>query len=78
MEITNLFFSRREEALLSGDYNSYRAQTSRRIHTVRKKLGHTTPKGRKYATKAPITAENVGADTGYVILSSALIAGLCS
>jgi signal recognition particle subunit SRP68 len=74
MDITKLFFSRREEALLSGDYNSYRAQTSRRIHTVRKKLGHTTPKGRKYAAKAPITADNVGTSTGYMIFSSALVA----
>ncbi|KAL1970689.1 hypothetical protein VTN77DRAFT_4333 [Rasamsonia byssochlamydoides] len=73
MEITNFFFSRREQALLVGDYNSYRAQTSRRLHTVRKKLGQTTPKGRKYTAKPPVTAENVGSNTAYahlLILSS--------
>ncbi|OKL59498.1 hypothetical protein UA08_05406 [Talaromyces atroroseus] len=62
MDITNLFFSRREESLLSGDYNTYRAQTSRRLHTVRKKLGRTTPKGRKYNTEAPITSEDVASN----------------
>lgn len=66
MEITDLFFSRREQALLVGDYNSYRAQTSRRLHTVRKKLGQTTPKGRKYTAKPPVTAENVGSNVAYV------------
>lgn len=59
MDITNFFFSRRQEALVTGDYNSYRAQSARRLHTLRKKLGQTTPKGRKYTPKAPITAENV-------------------
>jgi signal recognition particle subunit SRP68 len=73
MEITDFFFSRREEALLVGDYNSYRAQTSRRLHTVRKKLGQTTPKGRKYAAKPAITAENVTSNTGYVFATLCIL-----
>uniref|UniRef100_A0A093UQD6 Signal recognition particle subunit SRP68 n=1 Tax=Talaromyces marneffei PM1 TaxID=1077442 RepID=A0A093UQD6_TALMA len=59
----NLFFTRREESLLSGDYNTYRAQTSRRLHTIRKKLGHTTPKGRKFNAEVPVTSEDVASDT---------------
>jgi signal recognition particle subunit SRP68 len=66
MEITNLFFTRREESLLSGDYNTYRAQTSRRLHTIRKKLGRTTPKGRKFNAEAPVTSEDVASDQQYV------------
>jgi signal recognition particle subunit SRP68 len=66
MEITDFFFSRRENALLAGDHNSYRAQSSRRLHTVRKKLGQTTPRGRKYAAKPQITAQNVGSNQEYV------------
>lgn len=66
MEITEFFFSRRENALLAGDYNAYRAQSSRRVHTVRKKLNQTTPKGRKYTARPPISAENVGSNQEYV------------
>ncbi|KAK2758186.1 hypothetical protein FQN54_004030 [Arachnomyces sp. PD_36] len=68
MEITNFVVSHREEALLIGDYDAYRAQLSRRLHTVRKRLGQTTPKGRKYTPKAPVTAENVAANTEYIHL----------
>jgi RNA-binding signal recognition particle 68 len=67
MEITDLFFARREESLLSGDHNTYRAQTSRRLHIVRKKLRRTTPKGRKYSTEAPITSEDVASNPQYVV-----------
>lgn len=66
MEITDSIVSRRQEALLVGDYNIYRAQTSRRLHTVRKKLALTTPKGRRYTAKPPVTAENVGSNVEYV------------
>lgn len=66
MEITDLFYTRREEALLSGDYNTYRTQTSRRLHTIRKKLGRTTPKGRKFNAEAPVTSGDVASDTEYV------------
>lgn len=66
MDITNFVVSYREEALLIGDYNTYRAQLSRRLHTVRKRLGQATPKGRKYTSKAPVTAEDVGRNTEYL------------
>ncbi|OAX85086.1 hypothetical protein ACJ72_00529 [Emergomyces africanus] len=74
MDITTFIVSRREAALLTGDYNSYRAQLSRRLHTIRKKLGQTTPRGKKYSPKKlTITAESVAKDTNfaYLILLSA-------
>lgn len=66
MDITSFIVSHREDALLAGDYNSYRAQLTRRLHTIRKKLGQTTPRGKKYSAKPTITAEKVANDTKYV------------
>jgi signal recognition particle subunit SRP68 len=66
MEITDYIFKEREEVLLVGDYNAYRAHATRRLHKLRKKLGQTTPKGRKYTAKAPVTSENVGTNASYV------------
>ncbi|KAJ9209748.1 hypothetical protein DTO166G4_8657 [Paecilomyces variotii] len=68
MEITDSIYSRRQQAFLVGDYNTYRAQTTRRLHTVRKKLAQTTPKGRKYTAKPPVTAEDVASNVAYVHL----------
>ncbi|KAL1854668.1 signal recognition particle subunit srp68 [Paecilomyces lecythidis] len=68
MEITDFIYSRRQQAFLVGDYNTYRAQTTRRLHTVRKKLAQTTPKGRKYTAKPPVTAEDVAGNVLYVHL----------
>ncbi|OJJ47716.1 hypothetical protein ASPZODRAFT_131274 [Penicilliopsis zonata CBS 506.65] len=68
MEVTDFIFSRREEVLLTGDYNAYRAQSSRRLHKLRRKLGQTTPKGRKYVAKRAVTAEDVGENAAYVHL----------
>lgn len=59
MDITNFVISKRNDALLIGDYGSYRTALSRRILTLRRKLGRTSPKGKKYAAKAPITAEDI-------------------
>ena len=59
MDLTDFIISRRNEALLVGDYGLYRKQSSRRLLTVRRKLGRTSPKGRKYTAKAPITAEDI-------------------
>lgn len=70
MDITDFIFSQREDVLLVGDYNAYRAHASRKIHKLRKKLGQTTPKGRKYTTKPPVSAENVGSHVEYVLSSS--------
>ncbi|KAK5001840.1 signal recognition particle subunit srp68, partial [Cryomyces antarcticus] len=61
--------SRRDNALLLGDYGSYRSQLSRRLLTVRKRLGRTTtPKNGKYAPKAPLTARDVGRNREFVDL----------
>ncbi|KAL2360202.1 hypothetical protein RJZ56_006945 [Blastomyces dermatitidis] len=68
MDITSFIVSHREDALLAGDYNSYRAQLSRRLHTLRKKLGQTTPRGKKYSPKPTITAENIAKDTSFAFL----------
>lgn len=66
MDITEYIFARREEVLLAGDYNAYRAHTTRKVHNVRKKLGQATPKGRKYTAKPPITADDVGQNVACV------------
>lgn len=65
MDITQFVTERRDSALLLGDYNSYRAQLSRRIVTIRRKLGRTTSKNAKYAPKPPITAEEIGHNHEY-------------
>ncbi|KAF1940037.1 hypothetical protein EJ02DRAFT_407373 [Clathrospora elynae] len=62
MDITKFVADFRESAFLLGDYSTYRAQLSRRLRTVRKKLGRATPKKAKYAAKAPVTAEEIGAN----------------
>lgn len=59
MDITKYIVDYREAAFLLGDHGTYRAQLSRRLRIVRKKLGRATPKNAKYSTKAPVTAEQV-------------------
>ncbi|KAJ5579232.1 hypothetical protein N7450_008099 [Penicillium hetheringtonii] len=68
MEITDFIFKEREDLLLVGDYNAYRAHATRRLHKLRKKLGQATSKGRKYTAKPAVTAENVGTNVAYVHL----------
>ncbi|KAF7190262.1 Signal recognition particle subunit SRP68 [Pseudocercospora fuligena] len=58
MEITQFVASHRE-ALLIGDYNTYRAQLSRQLLATRKRLGRATNKREKFAAK-PVTAEDIG------------------
>lgn len=58
MNITSSIVSERDRALLGGDYSAYHAQTTRKIHNLRRRLGSAT-RGRKYTPKAPVTAENV-------------------
>lgn len=62
MEVTKFVLTGRENALLYGDYASYRSQLSNRIHNLRKKLGIATKPRAKYTAKAPVTAEDVGAN----------------
>ena len=68
MDLTAFVVSRRESALLLGDYNSYRAQLSRRLLTLRKRLGRTTLKGKKYTPKTPITAGDIASNHEYSCL----------
>lgn len=67
MDITAFIVAQRNKALLVGDYGSYRKQLSRRLLTVRKKLNYVSSKGRKYAPKAPITAEDIANNHEYYI-----------
>ncbi len=72
MEITRFVVSGRDHALLYGDYSTYRLQLSRRLLSVRKKLGRTTKKGAKYTNKVPVTAQDVGNNNLLVITELAL------
>ena len=65
MDITSFVAAQRDSALLLGDYRTYRSQLSRRLLSVRKSLGRTTPKTAKYAPKAPITSEDIGRNHAY-------------
>lgn len=56
-----------------GDYNAYRAHTTRKLQKLRKKLGQATVKGRKYTAKPTVTAENVGSNVSYVVSRGASI-----
>lgn len=67
MDITRFIVSRRDKALLVGDYGLYRKQSSRRLLVVRKKLNYSS-KGRKYNPKTPITAEDIGKNHEFAYL----------
>lgn len=69
MEITDFIFKQREDVLLAGDYNAYWAHTTRKLHKLRKKLGQTTPKGRKYTAKPPVSAEDISSNVAYVFFN---------
>lgn len=68
MEITKSVVSQRDRALVGGDYQTYHVQITRRIHTIRKRLGITTPKGRKYSAKAAVTSQDVSKNSEWVQL----------
>ena len=59
MDITKFVVSQREKALLVGDYAFYRKQLSRRLLVVRKKLQYTSTRGKKYAARPAVTAEDI-------------------
>lgn len=67
MDITAFVVAQRE-ALLLGDYNTYRQTCSRRILSLRKRTGRATPKNAKYASKAPVTAADVAKSHDFVHL----------
>ncbi|KAK4987978.1 signal recognition particle subunit srp68 [Elasticomyces elasticus] len=60
MDITTFVIKHRDDALLVGDYNTYRTQLSRQLLAIRKRLSRSTPKTAKYTTKDAITAEQLG------------------
>ena len=68
MDITAFVVSKRNDSLLIGDYGSYRKALSRRLLTLRRRLGRTSPKGKKYVAKVPITTEDVSSNPEYVIV----------
>ena len=58
MNITQSITSERDRALLTGDYNTYHAQGTRRVQHLRRRLGAAN-RGRKYNPKAAVTPQNV-------------------
>lgn len=70
MDLTKYVVEYREAAFLLGDYSTYRAQLTRRLRIVQKKLGRATPKNAKYAAKAPVTAEDIAKNIECVVLGS--------
>ncbi|KAF2732742.1 hypothetical protein EJ04DRAFT_469634 [Polyplosphaeria fusca] len=68
MDFTKFIVEHREAAFLLGDHGTYRAQLSRRLRIVRKKLGRATAKNAKYAPKSPVTAEDIGRNVEFLHL----------
>ncbi|KAG8627196.1 hypothetical protein KVT40_004679 [Elsinoe batatas] len=62
MDISGTTVGLRDQALLVGDYKSYREQLSRKLVATRRKLGRVTGKNAKFQKKADITAENIKSD----------------
>lgn len=59
MDITKFVVSSREQALLYGDYATYRSQLANRLLSCRKKLHIVTKNRGKYNPKVSITPEQV-------------------
>ncbi|KAI9886687.1 MAG: hypothetical protein M1823_001531 [Watsoniomyces obsoletus] len=68
MEITKYIITKRNEALLRGDHAAYRAQLSRRLLKVRRRLGRTAGKSRKYTAAGVVTAGDIVGNNEYVYL----------
>lgn len=66
MEVTE-FVAKHREALLIGDYASYRAHLSRQLLATRKRLGRATPKKEKFAKKE-VKAEDIASDHEFAYL----------
>jgi signal recognition particle subunit SRP68 len=76
MDITSFILSHRDRAFLVGDHGNYRAQLSRQLATLRRRLGIATPKNAKYSMK-PITASDIKSNVEYVfgVLALSLTTG---
>jgi signal recognition particle subunit SRP68 len=57
MDITSFILARREKALSTGDYGTYRSQLSTQLANLRKRLGRSTSKNAKFTSK-PITVQD--------------------
>ncbi|KAF2279167.1 uncharacterized protein EI97DRAFT_371101 [Westerdykella ornata] len=68
MDITKFIVEHRDAAFLVGGHDTYRAQLSRRLRTVRKKLGRATPKNAKFDKKVPVTAEDIASNIEFLHL----------
>ncbi|KAI9764145.1 MAG: hypothetical protein M1835_007642 [Candelina submexicana] len=66
MEIASFITRNRNKSQQLADYGATRAQLSRRLLTVRRKLGRTSPKGKQYAPAAKITAEDIANNHEFV------------
>lgn len=66
MDITQFVVSRRDAALLYGDYSTYQAQLGKKILKARKRLGIATKNRGKYKKKDQFSAEDVGQNREYV------------
>ena len=60
MNISQFIASHREEGLQSGDYGAYKAQLSRRLLALRRKLQCICPPSKKAFTQKAVTAEDIG------------------
>ncbi|MCJ1313471.1 hypothetical protein MMC25_007149 [Agyrium rufum] len=58
VDITHFIISLRNEILLVGDFGLYRKQLGQRLLSTRRRVGKTTPKGRKYESKE-VTTEDI-------------------
>lgn len=65
MDITKFVVSHRENALLYGDYATYRTQLGRKLLNSRKKLNIATKSRGKFHPKAQITAEQISENHEY-------------
>ncbi|KAL2754500.1 hypothetical protein ACRALDRAFT_1070272 [Sodiomyces alcalophilus JCM 7366] len=60
MDITQFVVSRRDAALLYGDYSTYQAQLGKKLLKARKRLGIATKNRGKYQKKDQFSAQDVG------------------
>ncbi|KAJ9148861.1 Signal recognition particle subunit SRP68 [Pleurostoma richardsiae] len=68
MDITKFIVSSRDQALLYGDYATYRAQLSKKLLNSRKKLKIATKNRGKYSPKTEVTAEQIAENVEYLHL----------
>ncbi|ROT38660.1 signal recognition particle 68 kDa protein [Sodiomyces alkalinus F11] len=68
MDITQFIVSKRDAALLYGDYSTYQAQLGKKLLKARKRLGIATKNRGKYQKKDQFSAEDVGQNHEYAHL----------